>query len=63
MTNDQVAEIIAQIPQGLNQDDFLVALANRAADIEREACAQVCDDLFMSDGTWCARFIRAREKP
>ena len=27
---------------------------------EREACAKVCDDLFLSDGEWCAKSIRAR---
>ena len=27
---------------------------------EREACAQLCDDLFYSDGNWCAKSIRAR---
>lgn len=62
MTKDQVAEIIAGIPQGLDQDDFLVELANRAARIERDACEQICEDLFMSDGVWCAKMIRTRSE-
>jgi hypothetical protein len=32
----------------------------QAALREREACAKVCDDLFLSDGEWCAKSIRAR---
>lgn len=31
MTKAEVADLIGQIPQGLDQDDFLVALANLAA--------------------------------
>ena len=27
---------------------------------EREECAKVCEDLFMADGDWCAKAIRAR---
>lgn len=62
MTKDQVAEIIAGIPQGLDQDNFLVELANRAARIEREECADLCEEHFMSDGDWCAKRIRARSE-
>ena len=29
---------------------------------ERERCAQVCEDHFMSDGHWCAQAIRKGEK-
>lgn len=36
MTNEQVAELIEKIPQGLGADEFLVALANMAADWQRE---------------------------
>jgi len=36
MTNEQVAELIEKIPQGLGVDEFLVALANMAADWQRE---------------------------
>ena len=27
---------------------------------EREACADLCEEHFMSDGLWCAKRIRAR---
>ena len=27
---------------------------------EREACAKLCEDLFMSDGSWCAKAIRGK---
>jgi hypothetical protein len=27
---------------------------------EREDCARLCEDLFMSDGEWCAKAIRGR---
>ena len=27
---------------------------------EREECAKICEDLFMADGDWCAKSIRAR---
>jgi hypothetical protein len=27
---------------------------------EREECARLCEDLFMSDGSWCAKAIRGR---
>lgn len=30
---------------------------------EREACAKLCEDLFMSDGDYCAKAIRGRTEP
>jgi hypothetical protein len=29
---------------------------------EREACAKICEDLFMSDGDYCAKAIRAKQE-
>ena len=29
---------------------------------EREACAKLCEDLFLSDGNWCAIAIRKRNE-
>ena len=29
---------------------------------EREACADLCEEHFMSDGDWCAKRIRARSE-
>lgn len=45
MTNEEVAKLVEQIPQGLTPDEFLVALANKAAETERKACA--------FDAEWC----------
>lgn len=39
---------------------FLERFYALAAAAEREACAQVCEDYFSSDGDWCAKAIRAR---
>ena len=33
---------------------------DKAISREREECAKLCEDLFLSDGEWCARSIRAR---
>ncbi len=30
---------------------------------EQEACAKLCEDLFMSDGDYCAKAIRGRTEP
>jgi len=40
----------------------LVALVNQAVELEREACAKVCDDLWQEDKTAydCREAIRAR---
>jgi len=39
-----------------NSDEDLQA----AVLAEREACAKLCEDLFNSDGDWCAKSIRGR---
>jgi hypothetical protein len=41
----EVAELIEKMPQGMDADDFLVELVSRAVAIEREACAEVCDEV------------------
>jgi hypothetical protein len=40
----------------------LERFAALVAAAERERCAQVCEDHFMSDGHWCAQVIRKGEK-
>ena len=40
----------------------LERFAALVASAERERCAQVCEDHFMSDGHWCAQAIRKGEK-
>jgi hypothetical protein len=41
-------------------DHDLKRFAELVAAAEREECAQLCEDLFNSDGNWCAKSIRAR---
>ena len=45
-------DAIEALRQALAQPDEVLA--------EREACAQVCEDHFSSDGDWCAKQIRKR---
>ena len=72
MTKDQVAELIESIKEPLSPEDFLVVLATKAEEAEREACAKVCDTMAtpetsrdaQHDFHWaagcCAAAIRAR---
>lgn len=62
MTKDQVAELIEQIKEPLSPEDFLVALATKAEEAEREACAVVAFNEAYSDEEAChiAEAIRAR---
>lgn len=43
MTKDEVAQIVQEMPDGMDVDDYLVELVNRAIAIEREACAKVVE--------------------
>lgn len=36
-------------------------LVEQVVKMERERCANICEDLFMSDGNWCAQAIRRGE--
>jgi hypothetical protein len=45
MTKEEIAELVAALPQGMDADEFIVKLVNWAVDIEREACAKVCEDI------------------
>lgn len=71
MTREEVAALIEQIPQGIHVDEFIVMLATKAAEYEREKCAQICEFLINNNGShdqydegcWdCAEFIRDRSK-
>jgi len=44
MTKEEIAELVAALPQGLDADEFIHRLVNWAVDREREACVKVCDD-------------------
>ena len=45
MTRDEIGELVAAIPEGLEADEFIHRLVNWAVDREREACARVCDGI------------------
>ncbi len=44
MTKDEVAKLIEQIPQELDVDDFLVALANKAIEQHCPPCNHDCNE-------------------
>jgi len=46
MTRDEIGELIAALPQGLDANEFIYRLINWAVDREREACAKVCDQIM-----------------
>jgi len=74
MTNEELMQLMTEM--GLHEggienwipDNAWLLVANRAIEIEREACAKVCEDNAddLSEGDWdsaclsCADHIRAR---
>jgi hypothetical protein len=66
MTKEEIGDLVSALPQGLDSDEFIYRLVNWAVDIEREACAKLCDELSDKDGfegcyaDACAEAIRAR---
>jgi hypothetical protein len=61
MTKDEMGDMIAALPQGLEPDELIYRLVNWAVDREREACAALCEtECAQNDGITCAEEIRAR---
>ena len=66
MTKEEIGELVAALPQGLEADEFIYRLVNWAVDREREACAMLCEQLGMATNGInernheCAAEIRAR---
>jgi beta-xylosidase len=64
MTKEEIGELVAALPEGLDADEFIYKLVNWAVDREREACAKVCEEW----GAWnntaqdCAQAIRGRSE-
>ena len=58
--NERIDAIFQQVMDE-NCKDPLHRFAELVRQDEREACAQLCEDLFMSDGSWCAKSIRSRD--
>ena len=60
MTPDEVSALIDQIPHGIHVDEFIVILATKAAEYEREECAKMCEAEGLLWGQRYAAAIRAR---
>jgi hypothetical protein len=63
MTREEIGEMVAALPQGLDADDFLCRLVNWAVDMEREQCAKVVEQYcgaWNDEGYALAQAIRAR---
>jgi phosphoserine phosphatase len=62
MTKEEIGELVAALPEGLDADEFIYKLVNWAVDREREACAKVCEDLIgtRAMARHCADAIRSR---
>ena len=59
MTRQEIAELVAALPEGLDADEFIHRLVNWAVDREREECAKVVEAGVLGHGE-CAAAIRAR---
>lgn len=44
MTRDEVKDLLNAIPQNLTADEFIMAVANAAAEWERRACAKIVEN-------------------
>jgi len=60
MEPGQVRLLIDQITDPMTPDEFLVALATKAAEHEREECAKVVEGYSTNWGRFYAWAIRAR---
>ena len=66
MTNEELMQLMTEM--GLHEggmenwvpDNAWLLVANRAIEIEREACAKVCEEPGWNAANWCAKAIRAR---
>ena len=45
MTKEEIGELVAALPQGLEADEFIYKLVNWAVDRERKACMDICDKI------------------
>jgi len=43
MTKEEIAELVAALPQGLDADEFIHRLVNWALDIERDAIIKILE--------------------
>ena len=68
MTNDQILQVAKEVydydfSETVVQAtrDRLITFAHRIAELEREACAQVCEETDKQTGAWFAENIRSRK--
>jgi hypothetical protein len=59
MTKEEIGELIAALPKGLDADEFIHRLVNWAVDLETERCAKRAEN-YAEIGRDIAREIRAR---
>ena len=45
MTKEEIGELVAALPQGLDADEFIFKLVNWAVDREREACEEAIEEV------------------
>ena len=45
MTRNEIGDMIAALPEGLEPDELIFKLVNWAVDREREACAKLCEEM------------------
>ena len=57
---ERFAELVAEQTHTNNKAKWYQEGYEAGQRDEREACAKLCEDLFMSDGSWCAKAIRGR---
>jgi hypothetical protein len=63
MTKSEIAELIDQMPQDMDVNDFIHELVNRALEVEREACAALCSATAAGrDAEAIEEAIRARSE-
>ena len=43
MTKEEIGELVAALPGGLDADEFILRLVNWAVDRERQACIDLCE--------------------
>jgi len=43
MTKDEIADLVSAVPQGLEFDEFIYRLVNKAVGIERKACSAILE--------------------
>ena len=62
MTKDEIGDMIAALPQGLEPDELIYRLVNWAVDKEREACAKIVEADGFARGNEGLVLIKAAQR-